>query len=257
MRELSLSLVLCLLFLVNTALAESPYLCNVSKSQAATSKNESSLFRPISSWVGEMFVFLPKQKTLQKFGYHNFRIGDDLYKCPTYNKYVGRIARVVSSKEVCNHCDVGLVMEDNGQMVSATARSGEIEGIAPVADIRDARDRWLGKTLWYRGSWIEIYDEDTGEIRSVHLNKNSRVEVIDIIAGWNHQAPVRFVLQTSTGDVGHVDIDWSGTNCCEYKREYSNSFGASFFTQDPTKSNQPSQKWYSRKPTTSWDCVVE
>lgn len=236
MRELSLSLLIFLSFLISTALAESPYLCKISKSQVATENGDYSLFRPISSWIGERFVFLPKQKTLQRFGYQDFQIGDDLYKHPTYNEYVGRIAKVVSSKEVCNHWDVELVMEDNGQRISATARYGDIEGIAPVADIHGAHDRWLAKTLWYRKTWIETYDEDTGETRSVHLKKNSRVKVIHIIAGWNHRTPVRFVLQTHAGKVGYVDIAWSGTNCCEYKREYSDSFEASFFTQDPTKS---------------------
>lgn len=251
MRELSLSLVIFLSFLVGTALAESPYLCGISKSKVATKNGDSSLFRPISSWVGERFVFLPKQKTLQKFGYHNFRVGDDLYKYPSYNTYVGRIARVVSSKEVCNHCDVELVIEDNGQRISATAKSGDIEGIAPVADIRGAHDRWLGKTLWYRKTWIEKYDEDTGETSSVHLKKNSRVKVIEIIAGWNHRTPVRFVLQTPAGEIGYVDIAWSGTNCCEYKRKYSNSFEASFFTQDPTKPSKPSRTRWTQKPASS------
>ena len=242
MRELSLSLLIFLSFLVSTALAENPYLCKISKSQVAPENGDSSLFHPISSWVGERFVFLPKQKALQRFGYQDIQIGEDLYKHPTYNEYVGRIAKVVSAKVIYNHWDVELVMEDNGQRISATARSEDIEGIAPVADIRGAHDRWLGKTLWYRKTWIETYDKDAGETRSVHLKKNSRVKVINIIAGWNHRTPVRFVLQTPEGKVGYVDIAWSGTNCCKYKRKYSDSFEASFFTQDSTKSNKPSKK---------------
>ena len=239
MRELLLSFFILLSFLISTALAESPYLRTMSRLQATTENGNSSSFRPISSWVGERFVFLPKQKTLQRFGYRDFQIGDDLYKCPTYNEYVGRIARVVSSKKVCDHWDVELVIEDNGQRVSATARSGDIEGIALVSDIRAARDRWLGKTLWYRKTWIETYDEDTGETQFVYLEKNSPVKVIHVTAGWNCSTPVRFVLQTPAGEEGYVDIAWSGTNCSESERKYSDNFEASFFIQDPTKSNKP------------------
>lgn len=242
MRELSLCLLIFQIFLISTALAESPYLCNISKSHIETENVDSSLFLPIKSWVGERFVFLPKQTTFQRFGYQDFHIDDDLYKHPTYNEYVGRIAKVVSSKKVYNHWDVELEMEDNGQKVSATARFGDIKGIALVADILGAHNRWLAKTLWFRKTWIDIYDEDTGEISSFHIEKNTRVNVINIMPGWNHRTPVRFVLQTPTGKLGYVDIAWSGTNCCEYERKYYDSFEASFFTQDPTKSNKPSKK---------------
>ena len=242
MRELSLSLLVFQIFLINTALAESPYLCNISKSQVATENGDSSLFLPISSWVGKRFVFLPIQIAFQRFGYQDFHIGDDLYTHPTYNEYVGRIAKVISSKKVYNHWDVELEMEDNGQKVSATARSGDISGIALVADILGAHNRWLAKTLWLRKTWIDIYDEDTGEISSFHIEKNTPVKVINIMTGWNHRTPVRFFLQTPTGKLGYVDIAWSWTNCCEYERKYYDSFETTFFARDPTKSIKLSDK---------------
>jgi hypothetical protein len=242
MRKLSLCLLIFLSFPAGAALAESSYVGMIpvdnQKLQAVNRSKESSSFRPISSWVGERFIFLPKQMALQRFGYPNFQIGDELYKPPSYSEYVGRIAKVVSLQEVCNHWDVELEMEDNGQRVSASARSGGIDGVAPVADIEDARDRWLGKTLWYKKTWLERYNEDTGEVYSVHIRKNSQVKVIDIRAGWKHATPVRFILQTGTGKEGYVDMAWSGTNCYDYDRRYCDTFETSFFTQDPAKSSK-------------------
>ena len=246
MRKLSLCILIFLSFPAGAALAEGPYLGMIpvdnQKLQAVTRNKDSSSFRPISSWLGKRFIFLPKQTTLQRFGYQNFQIGDDLYESPSYNEYVGRIAKVVSLQEVCNHWDVELEMEDNGQRVSASARSGGIDGVAPVADIEDAHNRWLGKTLWYKKTWLERYNEDTGEVYSVHIRKNSQVKVIDIRAGWKHATPVRFILQTATGKEGYIDMAWSGTNCYDYDRRYCDTFETSFFTQDPAKFSKLAKK---------------
>ena len=246
MRKLSLCILIFLSFPAGAALAEGPYLGMIpvdnQKLQAVTRNKDSSSFRPISSWLGKRFIFLPKQTTLQRFGYQNFQIGDDLYESPSYNEYVGRIAKVVSLQEVCNHWDVELEMEDNGQRVSASARSGGIDGVAPIADIEDACNRWLGKTLWYKKTWLERYNEDTGEVYSVHIRKNSQVKVIDIRAGWKHATPVRFILQTASGKEGYIDMAWSGTNCYDYDRRYCDTFEASFFTQDPAKSSKLAKK---------------
>jgi hypothetical protein len=239
MKKCSLIILIFLSFAASAALAEGPYVEKISvdnRRLEAITGNKDSSFRPISSWVGERFVFLPKQKALQGFGYQNFQIGDEPYKSPTYNEYVGRIARVVSLQEVCNHWNVELEMEDTGQRVSAPAWSGGVDGVAPVSDIYEACDRWKGKTLWYKKTWLETYNKDTGEVYSVHLRKDSQVRVIDIVAGWKHGTPVRFVLQTATGKEGYVDMAWSGTNCYDYEREYCDRFETLFTTKAPTNS---------------------
>jgi len=245
MKPLSLSL-LMLLCLAASGLAQNPHVQEISigkqKAGWGDSHISSSSFHAIASWTGERFVFLPKHKTLQKFGYRNFHIGNDLYNCPSYSEYVGRIAKVVSVREWCDHWDVQFEMEDNGERVSAVARGGGIDGIAPVADIARARDGWLGKTLWYKKTWIERYDEHTGTMRPVYLEKNTRVKVVDVVAGWSHDKPVRFVLKTADGKQGYTDITWSGTNSCDYARAYPDTFNTSFFAQDPAHAAEPVQK---------------
>lgn len=161
-------------------------------------------FIPISEWVGESFIFLPQSKHMQKYGYLSFGI--------TYHKYVGRIAKVISvSGDDITHKLV-FKMEDNGEELNTTFNFDSIDGIALVADIDNARSRWLNKTLWFKKKELSVYDEKKDTLFSIKIRKCSPVKVIDIIAGWDNYSPVRFSLQCPSGDEGFVDINLSGTN---------------------------------------------
>jgi hypothetical protein len=251
MRKLLLAVLLIPSFLSSVTLAQdlSVHKRSVGEQEAkpvATNEDYAS-FRPISSWVGERFVFLAKPyERLRALGYKNFQVGDELHECPSYGKYVGKIAKVVSFQELHDHWEVEFQMEDSGQRVVASAWSGGINGIAPVKDINNARERWLGKTLWYKKGSIRAYSEDTGKSDLIHLAEHSRVKVVDVVAGWEHSTPVRFVLRTSTGEKGYVDLAWSGTNSYEYARKYSDRFEALFLTEDPIKSSGRVQKSSTR-----------
>ena len=250
MKPWSLSL-LILLYLAGSGLAQSPSIQDVGRGEQKVAPDDSqtscSSFRPIRSWLGERFVFLPKHKTLQKFGYRSFHIGDDLYRSPNYGEYVGRIARVVSVHEWCDHWDIEFKMEDNGERLSAVAGGVGIDGIAPIADIERARGEWLGKSVWYKKAWFERYDEDTGALRPVYLRKNARVKVVDIVAGWSHDKPVRFKLRTTDGKKGHTDIAWSGTNSCDYARAHADTFETSFFVRNPGNSGEAGYQPIARR----------
>ena len=183
-------------------------------------------FRPISEWIGQRFIFLPKSKKTQSYGYHNFGVG--------YDKYVGRIAKVISVDKNGNYPLVTFKLEDNGKELEATAYTETIKGIGPVADIDSARARWLHRTLWQKGSGLVLYDEEKDEFRSVKLKKYSPVQVVDIVAGWYEDTPVRFIIRSQAGDEGYVDLNLSGTNVAQILRGYSH-FDDSFFIEDPRK----------------------
>src|ERR1035437_8342080 len=59
----------------------------VSKPDDAITK-QGLRFRPMTSWVGERFIFLPTSKLLQTYGYQSFGLG------VSYSDHVGRIAKV-------------------------------------------------------------------------------------------------------------------------------------------------------------------
>lgn len=87
-----------LLLQFTMASAQNPYIREGSigkqKEQAELPAKVPSSFRPIEKWVGEKFIFLPKPKPLQKYGYQMFqmfRVGKGRFDHPTYEECVGRI----------------------------------------------------------------------------------------------------------------------------------------------------------------------
>lgn len=221
----------------NILFGQNPYIRegSIGKQEVVSgfTKKDTFSFIPISLWIGERFIFLPTTKFSQKYGYQSFKGGDGKYGRPSYNKYVGRIAKVVSVNEQKRGLwDVQFEMEDNGHRLIATAYSESIHGIAPIADIDNARSKWIGKTLWYVDNKISTYNKDTEKFGNIKIEKYSPVKVIDIVVGWYNHQPVRFILQTSSGEEGFEDVNLSGTNVSETLRDYSR-FEDLFFTQDP------------------------
>jgi hypothetical protein len=241
-------LVPILLFQINIVFAQSPYIRegsigkqNEPKEQIKPSQINPLSFRPLEKCVGEKFIFLPKSKDLQKFGYQSFHIGKGSYRDNLkYEECVGRIGTITKASNSGGSADITIQMDDNGQVYIGFGYDG-IDGIAPVADMEYARDKWLGKTLWYGGKKIDTYDETTDKFGSIKIRKFSTVKVVDVVAGWDSFAPIRFILQTPSGEEGFQDVTLSGTNVSYILREAS-SFNDYFFTENPKKI----YKWSSK-----------
>jgi len=232
----------------NVTYAQNSYIHKESIGKSTTPsviKKEAFAFYPISSWVGKRFIFLPSPKSLQKSGYQSFKGGDGEYGHPSYNKYVGRIAKVVSVNKEQSLYNVQFVMEDDGHRLTATAYSENIWDIALIADIDNARSKWLDKTLWYAGNKLVTYNEDTEKFGSVNVKKYLPVKVTDIVLGWFEHQPIRFILQTSSGKEGFRDINLSGTNTSNRLRD-NVRFKDYFLTKDPRKTYKwPDKVWSS------------
>lgn len=229
-----------LIFFISSSLiaqTNNPYVRKGSLGKRVTQENTVSngafVFKPISQWAGERFIFLPQSKKLQGYGYQSFHVD--------YDEYVGRIAKVISVDESNYLPKIQFQMEDNGKELSATAYSESINGIAPIADIDSARSRWLNKTLWFKNKELVLYDEEKDKFLSLKVKKYSPVKVVDIVAGWYNDSPVRFILQTQSGDEGFIDLNLSGTNVSEILRGYSH-FDEELLTNDPRKTYHWSEK---------------
>ena len=108
-------------FLATVALAQNlDKLRSVATEQGNISESANkdySSFRPISSWIGERFVFLEiPHERLRKLGYKNFQVGDELYECPDYRAYVGKITEVVSYEKCHDHWEVEFQMQDGASI---------------------------------------------------------------------------------------------------------------------------------------------
>jgi hypothetical protein len=191
---------------------------------------------PLKSWIGERFVFLPKPAK-EPFSpvYGHFQAGNDLYRHPTYEDYVGKMVEAVHVRRLHDRWEVEFKMMDSGMTLLATTWSGGISGIAPVKDIHDAREKWLGKTLWYRKERMSPYPEAKGTADRIRVKPGTLVTVTDVVPGSDHNTPVRFVLKTPAGQTGYVDLAWSPTNVYPSAWRYCDKFSSVFYTRDPSK----------------------
>jgi hypothetical protein len=206
------------------------------KSEADTAKNDPFSTIPIESWVGERFIFLPRQKSLREYGYQSIHKPKHEFSILPYDKYVGRIAKVTavtpSKTGLSSAYEIELTLEDTGEKVRAEAVSRGVKGLALVRDIDNARALYLGKTLRLKEPFLRTYNEATGK-NDVIVAADSLIKVIDIVAGWDEESPVRFVVKTSSGEEGFVDVSMSDTNVSEYTKAYKtyNKFEKSFLIE--------------------------
>lgn len=230
-------------------LAQSPYIREGSigkqNSVTAPADNGSPKYRPMQSWVGERFMFLPMPKDLQHYGYQDVTEvkGDDVGDVPeesrscAYQECVGRIVTVVAlapdaGGPLSDFYTVKLKMDDGGKIYTTKAVREQMENLAPLADLEYARKAWLGRTLWFIGREVDTYDAETGKINTLHLKKCSAVNVIDVVAGWYSFEPIRLVIRNESGEEGFVDVNVTGTNVSEVLRDRGR-LGDSFLMVDP------------------------
>lgn len=196
-------------------------------------------FIPLDQWKGHRFIFLPQSRKLQKHGYQNVAPGresESSLDAVPYEELVGRIGVVTevtrSDGEIRG---VLLRMEDNESVYHCASHDREtVDNLALVADLDDARARWLGKTLWVRSPDLSTYSEKTDDFKDTALARYSPVKVVDIVAGWYEHQPVRFILRSAAGNEGFQDVYISKTNVSVLLQEY-NHFRDCFFEQDPRK----------------------
>jgi hypothetical protein len=108
------------------------------------------------------------------------------------------------------------------------------EEIILLSEIDNARAKWKGKELWYRGDTLMV-DEKPRErdIAHVKVKPYTRLIVVDVRASGEASSPVEFVLQTPRGEQGYVDVTLSGTTVPLILRDGYFSFVKQFFESDP------------------------
>lgn len=211
------------------------------KTDARPPEAAAALFphHPISKWEGQRFVFLAGPQATQDSIY------DDFSGKLTRKQYAGRIARVVAVSDFSGRAHLEFEMEDTKEKLRArtTAGSERVTGMALVDDIENARAQWQGQTLWCKESRLVTHDAQTGAVSYVVIKKYAPVKVLEVMAGWNEEKPVRFVLETADGKRGFLDLNLSGTNVFKEAR-YLHRFDHCLLTADPRLQYKwPPQIW--------------
>jgi hypothetical protein len=217
------------------------------------------VYRPLEKLVGERVIFLPQRISMQHYGYQAFSGGQGQFGHPSYEEAVGRIGKITEVSDSAYSGKITIQMEDNDQIYLGSGRDS-IDGIGIVSEIDDARSKYIGKTLWFKKTRIETYDEKKDELEKtdvpkkltiddvrkmdsekVKLKKYSPVKVIDVVAGWYHDQPIRFILRSPAAEEGYEDVTITGTNVSDILRA-SFTFDKSFLLEDPRKKNKWSKK---------------
>ncbi len=208
---------------------------SIDRREEAESRNQNSFpTRPVIKWVGERFVFLPIDC---EYGYMSvYSTKDRLLNYLPYREYVGRMAKV--TKVEPSAYDIELVLEDTGEKVYGTVSYGVIKDLALVADIENARALYVGKTLWTEETvhtcTAQGYIERTGEEELNTPLGFFPVKVINVVAGWDAEKPVRFVVQLPSGKEGYIDVQTSDTNISE-SLTYRTRFEEVFHPEYPSE----------------------
>ena len=214
--------------------------------------------RPIDSWVGESFIFLPTgkdYKLLKGKEDENYKLYDvnTWFMNMPYEEYVGRIAKViaVNRKEplsVYSAPDwfVEFELVDSKEKLFVKANGRVIPGMGPVADIDKAREMWLNKNLWCtrKGITLLTYSviyEKWHKTGSIQVPRYSSLKVADIVAGESNKKPVRLILRTSHDKKGYVDVDLSGTNGSNILKDVP--LKGILLTEDPRGKNCSARAW--------------
>lgn len=192
-------------------------------------KNEFK-FIPIKDWEGLEFIFLPQSKSSQEYGYQLFNKKDEQFKGIEYKKYVGKTIEVIELKKN-GLWEVAFRVKETGEVLVTQAFGGTIDNIALISDIKKARKKWIGKTLWTKSTELVSYNFEKDTFNSVEIKKYRPVKVKNIVGGWYSSSPIRFILETLNGKQGYVDINLSGTNVSKTLRD-NNKFEDEFLTEN-------------------------
>jgi len=240
-------------------------------------------FLPIDCWVGKKIVFLPKRMSSQEHGYFDLQKVEvagaesvvsqkpkkkrrtpkkpaapqpPIPRGVPYAEVVGQVGTIVEIQE--NPMGVGMVARqaivdiEGGKRYSSRVNglfAGEesIPDTVFVEDLEAAKEKWLGKTLWFKSRRAMTYDANTDKIGFFEVENYSPVEIVEIVAGWYTQSPIRFIFRTTGDAVGFIDVNLSGTNISTILRD--NSLFDQYFSEiDPREQHD----WSLTRPHWSY-----
>ncbi len=210
------------IFLIYSVLAysQSPYIKKGSIGKNPPTKSNAFQNIPVSQWVGHKFIFIDVPKDSREFGYPFLNIAGDNLNHPDYENYVGKIIQVTSVTMQGGEYHVNFNVPGDELYIDATTMNHSVDGIALLADIENARKKWLNKTLKFNGTNLLTYNDETDETHDYKTKSGTLFKVVDIVAGDFTNMPIRFILQDSKGNIAFTDVSISDTNIEKNAKTY-------------------------------------
>ena len=171
-----------------------------SESDLKCSKGERDPY-PVACWGGEQVVFLPAERGTVS------SLSEGLLVLRA-----GHIADVSVEERRDREFIVTIRDREDGKEFTRNVFISRynLDGFALVGDIEAAREAYVGDTLFTTDklSSLNTYDPSVHRLRSFDIASSDRVEVKDIVVGWDAEYPLRVIVETMNGDEGFVDVAW-------------------------------------------------
>lgn len=206
---------------------------NITNQTAATNgKSYGPLhYRKLPDCIGQQFICLPKPVSLQAYGYSNLRTKKAPLHGVKYADYVFKLITLTGFED-----DYAVFVTDRNKKLYCQyfddLNDTHLDSVTPVAEIDSARSLYLGKTLWIKKDFLNIYNPQTDHFSTIQVNRLSPVKVVEVLAGYYEFEPVMFTLETEDHRRGFITCTLSGTNMSE-QMALNCSFKEFFFETDP------------------------
>ena len=207
---------------------------------------EASVNLTTPQWTGNSFTFLALPADKQAAGYEIFTVeqaeqgfqGDRSLRLP-YANHVGKevtVTNIVSFPVGNNQNEymAYMTVNDTGEKLVGRTMRGQLEGLVLTADLVNARQQFLGKTIYPKFRELTgVYDPGSYAIpTSISTPIGGPAVVVDVYAGNQSQEPI-WLIVTVNGEKAILPIAYSYTNVSVNTWTQSPPWQDALFMEDP------------------------
>jgi len=197
-------------------------------------------------WVGQTFLFHALPGDRQEEGYEIFKTddadrgwgGDRLVRIP-YAMHVYervRVTDVVEFSAGTNQTEYLIYMKEisSGMKLVGRTMRGQLEGLLLEADLKKAREQFLGKKVYSKLRFLQSEGQLAGEAASkvIPVKIGSEAQVVDIYAGVQTDEPIWLIVLID-GQRARVPIAYSWSNIRGSAWKQTPPWQEKLFTEDP------------------------
>ena len=214
---------------------------------AAASNEAPSANIKVDQWVGQSFTFLALPADKQAAGYEIFKVdqatqglkGDNSVRIP-YAQHVGKQVKVTEVVPFAagyhqQEYMVYMTVKDTGEKLVGRTMRGQLEGLMLTSDLDNARQQFLGKTIYPKFRELSgLYDPYETPV-TVATIIGAPVTVVDVYAGNQSQEPIWLIVSVN-GEKAILPIAYSWTNIPVQSWTQTSPWQDALFTEDPRNS---------------------
>lgn len=236
MKRFSLRFLLVLSLLVGLGTAGSVW--------AEASSETTSANIKIEQWTGHSFTFLSLPADKQSAGYEIYTVdqanqgfqGDRSVRIP-YDQHVGKqvtVTEIVPFSAGDNQSEymIHMTVNDTGEKLIGRTMRGQLEGLVLTSDLVNARQQFLGKTIYPKSRELPgLYVPNTAPT-AVSTKIGWPATVVDVYTGNQSQEPIWLIVSVN-GEKATLPISYSWTNISTQSWTQTPPWQDAFFTEDP------------------------